>query len=64
MRPAPWQLTPQQIAQLLSYIEDAERQGWYYGNEPQFRKRHLQLKDWAEQQLMPASTSKDQAGAL
>jgi len=32
--------------QLLSYLEDNERQGWYYGNKAQFEKRHEELKAW------------------
>jgi len=34
--------------QLLSYIDWAEIDGTYYGNKPQFDKRHLELKEWAE----------------
>jgi len=30
--------------QLLSYIEDRERDGWYYGNKAQFEKRHEHIK--------------------
>jgi hypothetical protein len=55
--PPPWQLTRPQLGQLLSYIEDAERLGWYYGCEDEFRKRHAQLKDWVELQLTAPSTS-------
>ena len=32
--------------QLLSYFEDVESSGWYYGNKEQFIKRHNELKEW------------------
>jgi hypothetical protein len=34
--------------QLLSYIEDAESLGWYYGNKKQFNQRHDDLCKWLE----------------
>ncbi len=37
--------------QLLSYINDAESAGWYYGNKEQFFKRHKELKEWIEKSL-------------
>jgi hypothetical protein len=35
--------------QLLSYIMLAEDDGFYYGNEKQFKKRHDELLDWVSQ---------------
>jgi hypothetical protein len=32
--------------QLLTYFEDVESSGWYYGNKEQFIKRHNELKEW------------------
>jgi len=32
--------------QLLSYIEECEREKWYYGNKKHFEKRHSDLKEW------------------
>jgi hypothetical protein len=37
-------LTIPQLQQLLSYVHDREREGWYYGNKEQFEKRHEQIK--------------------
>jgi len=34
------------LRQLLSYLETAEEEGWYYGNKEQFVKRHGELKQW------------------
>lgn len=34
--------------QLLSYVEDAENLGWYYGNKKQFNQRHKDLHAWLE----------------
>ena len=34
------------LQQLLSYVEEREREGWYIGNREQFEKRHRELKDW------------------
>lgn len=36
------------LQQLLNYIEDRDREGWYYGNKDQFEKRHIELKQWAK----------------
>ena len=36
------------LDQLLSYINERERTGWYYGNKKQFEKRHNELKMWIE----------------
>ena len=35
--------TPTEVSQLLSYCEDVEREGWYYGNREQFNKRHKNI---------------------
>ena len=37
-------LTATEIDQLLSYVEDREQVGWYYGNKAQFEKRHENIK--------------------
>ncbi len=34
--------------QLLSYVEQQERAGWYYGNKEQFMRRHEDLKVWVK----------------
>lgn len=39
------------IHQMLSYLQDCERTGWYYGNKKQFIKRHEELKEWLEELL-------------
>jgi hypothetical protein len=41
--------------QLLSYIQDVENIGYYYGNKEQFLKRHFDIKNWVEEQLKKAS---------
>ena len=35
--------------QLLSYVEDNERIGTYYGNKEQYEKRHEEIKEWLEE---------------
>jgi hypothetical protein len=34
------------LRQLLSYIENRDREGWYYGPRDQFEMRHKDLLDW------------------
>ena len=34
--------------QLLSYLENRDSEGWYYGNRKQFEKRHEDLRKWLE----------------
>lgn len=34
--------------QLAHYIDNAERDGFYYGNREQFVKRHELLKQWCK----------------
>lgn len=34
------------LQQLLSYVEERDREGWYTGNREQFEKRHSELKAW------------------
>ncbi len=34
--------------QLLSYIMERDRDGWYYGNKDQFEKRHRDLMQWVK----------------
>jgi len=36
------------LRQLLSYLEQAEEDEWYYGNREQFERRHAELKRWLE----------------
>lgn len=33
------------IEQLLSYVEEREKEEWYYGNKKQFEKRHEEIKN-------------------
>ena len=37
-------LTTTELEQLMSYVEDRESVGWYYGNKTQFEKRHQNIK--------------------
>jgi len=39
------------INQLITYCNDVERQGWYYGDKEQFRARHKKIVQWLEQLL-------------
>jgi hypothetical protein len=41
--------------QLLTYFDDVESVGWYYGNKEYFIKRHNELKQWIEDLLKKAS---------
>lgn len=34
-----------ELRQLQSYVEVTERDGWYSGNEVQFRQRHEHIKE-------------------
>ena len=34
------------LEQLLSYIENRDREKWYYGNKDQFEKRHQEILNW------------------
>jgi hypothetical protein len=34
--------------QLMSYIADRDRLGWYYGNRKQYEQRHAELKAWVQ----------------
>ena len=34
--------------QLMTYIEDRECTGWYYGNRKQYEKRHAEIKAWVQ----------------
>lgn len=38
-------LTTPEIIQLLSYVEERDRDGWYSGNKTQFQKRHESIKN-------------------
>lgn len=44
-------LRPSHYIQLLSYIEAAETEGWYYGNKKQFERRHEELKEYVDNLL-------------
>ena len=37
------ELTEAELAQLISYCEQREGEGWYYGNKEQFEKRHREI---------------------
>ena len=34
-----------EVAQLLSYAEVREREGWYHGNKDVFERRHASIKE-------------------
>jgi len=34
------------LSQLFTYVENRDREGWYYGNREQFENRHQEIKDW------------------
>ena len=34
--------------QIISYLDDREREEWYYGNQKQFNKRHDEIREWVE----------------
>ena len=36
------------FTQLLAYVTNREREGWYYGNRSQFEKRHSDLIKWLD----------------
>ena len=40
-----------ELNQLLSYIENRDREGWYYGNKEQFENRHRVIKQKIEELL-------------
>lgn len=44
-------LTKTMIEQLLSYAEAAEKEGWYYGPEKEFKNRHGKIMEWLKDQL-------------
>ena len=44
-------LTWAELNQLLSYVDTAEQEGWYYGHRPSFEQRHLNIKQWLLDQL-------------
>jgi len=37
--------------QLLTYLENRDREEWYYGNKNQFEKRHEELRVWIKKLL-------------
>ena len=43
MRVQEIKLTKTELKQLLSYCNDVQEQGWYYGNKEQFEKRHFEI---------------------
>jgi len=32
--------------QLIGYLNEQDREGWYYGNKKQFEQRHTDLLNW------------------
>jgi len=34
--------------QMLAYLENREREGWYYGQRKHFEVRHYQIKLWLQ----------------
>ena len=45
-------LTYIELEQLLSYVEDRGRIGWYYGNKEQFERRHKNIQNELEKLLV------------
>lgn len=45
------------LEQLYNYLQNAETDGFYYGNKEQFLKRHGELKKWLEGVIEKASNS-------
>ena len=41
-------LRPAHFNQLIGYLDEQKREGWYYGNKKQFLKRHDELVEWIE----------------
>ncbi len=41
--------------QLLDYLEERERAGWYIGNRKQYEQRHMDLKNWLNEIIEYAS---------
>ncbi len=39
-------LTYAALMQLLAYVNHCQSEGWYWGNEAQFRRRHEKIKAW------------------
>ena len=37
--------------QLMAYLEEREKEMWYYGPKDQFEKRHKELREWIIAQL-------------
>lgn len=48
------------LNQLSAYISDREREGWYYGNQDQFEKRHQKLKAWVAMEIVKATEFRKQ----
>ena len=40
-----------ELQQLLSYCEERDKDGWYYGSKKQFEKRHIDMKTQIEETL-------------
>lgn len=43
-------LTKTEFAQIREYIEDRQREGWYYGNKKHFEKREKRIIEWLSQE--------------
>jgi len=48
-------LSKTMLAQIVSYANDCEQRGWYYGNSVWFWKRHEAIKAWLQQELTRAA---------
>jgi len=46
------------LEQLLAYVNNTEREGWYYGPKKQFLKRHQELKAWLEDAVEYATSDR------
>lgn len=56
-KPRVLKLSRTMLAQIASYADDCEQQGWYYGDRAQFWKRHEAIKAWLRQELERKSTA-------
>lgn len=50
-------LTNAEAEQLLAYVEQVERKGWYYGDKRWFEKRHQHIKHCLENMLLKNITT-------
>lgn len=51
------ELTIAEMGQLLTYVEDRDREGWYYGRKDCFEKRHNVIVEKIRKLLVPTNPS-------